>query len=77
MIYSDAGNSADEYYYNKDIYASNFEVGAPRYVNLSGNVFYWSGVAPHARRAGPPPTHGGGPAAYLRGCPPQAGRQTW
>ena len=67
MIYSAAGTSADEHYYNKDIYAWNFEVGAPRYVNLFGNVFYWSGVAPHARRAGPPPTHGGGPAAYLRG----------
>lgn len=44
VIYSAAGNSADEHYYNKDIYAWNFEVGAPEYVNLFGDYFYWRGV---------------------------------
>jgi hypothetical protein len=38
VLYSAAGNSADEHYYRRDVIAYSFETGADRYVNTSLSV---------------------------------------
>jgi hypothetical protein len=38
VLYSAAGNSADEHWYNRDVIAYSFETGADRYVNTTLSV---------------------------------------
>ena len=49
VLYSAAGNSADEHWYNRDMIAYSFETGADRYVNTSLSAAAMAGATGQAR----------------------------
>jgi Zinc carboxypeptidase len=52
VLYSAAGNSADEHWYNRDVIAYSFETGADRFVNTTLSVASAAGRRRSGRRTG-------------------------